>query len=57
MKKPTKRTRLVRGRDFCGWKWETGDGELSQAVEAHRIKPTTRIALAGKWVRVKFVKV
>jgi hypothetical protein len=58
-KKPTKRTRLVRGRDFAGWIWQQS-GKSLQVVAWSDVRfcsPKWKPEEPGEWVRVKFVKV
>lgn len=60
MKKPKKRKRLIRGRDYHGWAWKAGKtwvkpGELFCWAET--VKPALRPTETGRWVRVRFVEV
>ncbi len=52
---PTRR-RLVQGRDYHGWAWEDPTLGLSCWADTKpgRLYPETN---AGRWVRVKFVRV
>lgn len=53
-----KRKRLMLGRDFDAWAWESSSGYFSTLVNpvVLSLKPLAVLG-DGKWVRVKFVKV